>query len=352
MHMADALISPAVGGTMWAVSAGAVAVAARRLADRSRADCPVSDRTALMGVLGAFAFAAQMINFTIPWTGSSGHLAGGVMLAALLGPHAALLAIASVLIVQALFFADGGLLALGCNLFNMGFLACYVVYPLVYRTILGPSGGGERPARRRIWAASLVGGVAALQLGAAAVVMETTASGISELPFGAFLTLMLPIHFAIGLVEGAITAAVICFVAEARPEVLIPDAKLAGGRVREMSVALAAATVLIAGALSWFASSRPDGLEWSIARVAVADEVPSPSTGAHPALARLQERTAAMPDYDFRQADEQGSETGGATGGVVRAGVSSAGLLGALLTLLLAGTVGLILRRRPIRKPT
>ena len=74
-----------------------------------------------MGVLGAFIFAAQMINFTIPATGSSGHLGGGLILTILLGPYAAFLTIASVLMVQALFFADGGLLALGCNIFNLGF---------------------------------------------------------------------------------------------------------------------------------------------------------------------------------------------------------------------------------------
>ncbi len=77
----------------------------------------------LMGVLGAFIFAAQMINFTIPGTGSSGHLGGGMILAILLGPHAAFLVMASVLTVQALFFADGGLLALGCNIWNLGVLS-------------------------------------------------------------------------------------------------------------------------------------------------------------------------------------------------------------------------------------
>ena len=99
MHMADALLSPVVGGTMWAVSAGAIACCSAKL--RKELD----DRNVpLMGVLGAFIFAAQMINFTIPVTGSSGHLGGGLLLAILLGPHAAFLTIASVLVVQALFF--------------------------------------------------------------------------------------------------------------------------------------------------------------------------------------------------------------------------------------------------------
>ena len=117
MHMADALISPAVGGAMWAVSAAAVAWCSKKVKeDLDERKVP------LMGVLGAFVFAAMMINFTIPGTGSSGHLGGGLLLAVLLGPHAAFLVIASILVVQALFFADGGLLALGCNIFNLGFI--------------------------------------------------------------------------------------------------------------------------------------------------------------------------------------------------------------------------------------
>ena len=107
MHMADALISPAVGGTMWVVSAGLIAYCARKLQQAMK-----DSLVPLMGVLGAFIFASQMINFSIPLTGSSGHLGGGLILSVLLGPHAAFIVIASVLTVQALFFADGGLLAL------------------------------------------------------------------------------------------------------------------------------------------------------------------------------------------------------------------------------------------------
>src|SRR5512137_2856977 len=130
MHMADALLSPAVGGAMWAVSGGTLAFCARKV--RSELD---ESKVPLMGVLGAFLFAAQMINFTIPATGSSGHLGGGLLLTILLGPYAAFLVVASVLVVQALFFADGGLLALGCNIFNLGFLPAFVAYPLCYRPL-------------------------------------------------------------------------------------------------------------------------------------------------------------------------------------------------------------------------
>ena len=176
MHMADALISPAVGGTMWAVTGGLIAHSARIL--KSDLD---ERKVPLMGVLGAFIFAAQMINFAIPVTGSSGHIGGGMILAILLGPYAAFIAIASVLTVQALFFADGGLLALGCNIFNIGFFPCFIAYPFIYRKIVG-----ERPTPRRLLAGSVLSVVLGLQMGAFGVVLETVCSGISELPFRTF----------------------------------------------------------------------------------------------------------------------------------------------------------------------
>ena len=151
MHMADALISPAVGGTMWLASAALAARSARRL--ETQAD----DRMVpLMGVAGAFVFAAQMVNFGIPGTGSSGHLGGGLLLAALLGPHAAFLVMASILTLQALLFADGGLLALGCNIFNLGALPCFVAYPLLFRPL-----AGRGDSSRRLLAASLVAALVA-----------------------------------------------------------------------------------------------------------------------------------------------------------------------------------------------
>jgi cobalt/nickel transport system permease protein len=210
MHMADALLSPAVGTTLWAGSVALGGYASRKLKER------IDDRTIpLMGVLGAFIFASQMINFTIPGTGSSGHLGGGMILAIILGPHAAFLVMASVLTVQALFFADGGLLALGCNVWNLGFYPCYVIYPYLYKPLVGDN---KKPGR--VLVASIVSVVLALQLGAFSVVMETLLSGKSELPFGAFVLMTQPIHLAIGIVEGFVTAGVINYVRSARPEIL------------------------------------------------------------------------------------------------------------------------------------
>ena len=109
MHMSDALVSPEVAATAGVASLLLLGAAVRKVTRQRRDD---ERLVPLMGVTGAFVFAAQMINFTIPGTGSSGHLIGGILLAALLGPWAALLTLASVLILQCLLFADGGLLAL------------------------------------------------------------------------------------------------------------------------------------------------------------------------------------------------------------------------------------------------
>ena len=117
---------------MWAATASLTVYSAKKL--KNNLD---EHKVPLMGVLGAFIFAAQMINFTIPATGSSGHLGGGMILAILLGPTAAFLVMASVLTVQALFFADGGLLALGCNIFNLGFFPCFIAFPFIYKRIVG-----------------------------------------------------------------------------------------------------------------------------------------------------------------------------------------------------------------------
>jgi cobalt/nickel transport system permease protein len=219
-----------------------------------------------MGVLGAFVFAAQMVNFSIPGTASSGHIVGGLLLSVLLGAPAALIVIASVLTVQSLFFADGGLLALGSNLFDMGLLSCLVAYPLIYRTWIPRS--GPLPSARRIGWSAIVTSMVGSQLGALGVVLQTQMSGISSLPVGAFLWLMQPIHLAIGLCEGLATAALLVFIRQARPDLLLASgASGAAPSSTGVRAGFAGAALVVAGVLSWFASSHPDGLEWSIARV-------------------------------------------------------------------------------------
>ncbi|MBR2263107.1 MAG: energy-coupling factor ABC transporter permease, partial [Firmicutes bacterium] len=261
MHMADALISPAVGGVMYAASAAAAVVSIKKV----REDEDLTKKIPLMGIMGAFVFATQMINFTIPGTGSSGHLCGGMLLSALLGPYAGFLTMISVLLIQCLLFADGGLLALGCNVWNMAFYGCFVGTLLIWLPIMK-----NGFSRGKIILASILGCVLTLQLGAFSVVLQTGISGISSLPFGTFVGVMQPIHLAIGLVEGLITAAVLLFVYEARPELLYGNSGTkAQGRfsMRTTAVILVICAVLIGGGLSLAASEFPDGLEWSIEKI-------------------------------------------------------------------------------------
>ncbi len=343
MHMADALLSPATGGVMWAATAAAVTVSSRtlnRTGDRAQAP--------LMGVMGAFVFAAQMINFAIPGTGSSGHFAGGMLLSLLLGPYAAFLTMASVLTVQALFFADGGLLALGANIFNMGFVPAFMVYPLIFAPLAGSAPSGSMRRRAMIWFCAVL----ALQLGALGVVLETTASGIAELPFSAFVLAMLPIHLAIGAVEGLITLAVVEFIERSEPRLLARErsAVVSGRTVGTLAVV----ALMVGGLLSWFASSHPDGLEWAIARLHGTTEVAGNAESVHRTAAGIQEKTAFLPDYGFPA--ENGAAAGGSEAetavpaesewGAPNAGTTVSGLVGGALTLLLAGFLGFVFRRR------
>lgn len=323
MHMADALLSPTVGVTMAAVSVGALAYSASKIKKDDHFD---EKQIPMMGVMGAFVFAGQMINFTIPGTGSSGHIGGGILLAALLGPYPALLTIAAVLIIQCLFFADGGLLALGCNIFNMGVLSCLVAYPLIFKPIFK-----KGFSSRNITVASILAAVIGLQLGAFSVVLETLASGVTKLPFSTFVLFMQPIHLAIGIVEGCITAAVLSFIFNMRPELLqVPTEEGKTSRLtrKQITVTLLALAVLIGGGLSLFASSFPDGLEWSIAGVTGSTEL-SANSPIHHAVEGFQKVTSFMPDYAFK------SDSG--------SGTSLAGIVGGGLTLMLAAASGFII---------
>ena len=299
---------------MCAVSVGAMAYSSVKMKGGREAE----KKLPMMAVSGAFVFAAQMINFTIPGTGSSGHIGGGILLSALLGGPAALLTIAAVLVIQCLMFADGGLLALGCNIFNMGVLPCLVVYPLLFRRIFG-----KKSSRGRLMAASILSAVVGLQLGAFGVVLETTASGISALPFSTFVLLMQPIHLAIGLVEGIVTGAVLLFVYETRPEILDGAQQAAESHsVCRTAIVFAVAALLVAGGLSLFASGLPDGLEWAMEKTAGTTELEA--QGAAEKAADIQEKTALMPDYEA-PVDNASAST------------SLAGVAGSVMTFVLAG---------------
>lgn len=329
MHMADALLSPAVAGTMYALSASAAFYAAKQVRKKEG-----EDMVPKMGVLGAFVFAAQMINFAIPGTGSSGHLCGGMLLSAVVGPAAGFLTMIGILTLQCLLFGDGGLLALGANIWNMAFYGCFlgggVLWPLLTRRGLG---------KKSIATASVMGSVLTLQLGAFSVAAETYLSGVTQLPFSAFLLLMQPIHLAIGLVEGLITAAVLGFVYENRPELLWQPAgpgtaAQAGGWSRkELLGALAALALVLGGGVSLLASGDPDGLEWSIARLTGSPELPGSTQGIYGLAARLQESTALFAEYQVPGLGEG-------------AGMAVAGVAGTLLILGIVWLLGRALRKR------
>lgn len=336
MHMADALISPLVGGTMWAVTAGVAAYSITKIKnDMDEKKIP------LMGVMGAFIFAAQMINFAIPGTGSSGHLGGALMLAILLGPYAGFLTMASLLTIQALFFADGGLLALGSNVFNMGFFSCFIVYPLVYKRIMR-----NGYTQSRIFGASVLSAIIGLQLGAFSVVLETLFSGKTELPFSTFVLLMQPIHMAIGIVEGLVTAAIISFVWKSRPEIIEKAAigeALGSISVKKVLAGLAVFAVLTGGVLSWFASANPDGLEWSMFKTSGQEQRTAPK-GIHRTFSNIQSKTAFLPKYNFAASkNEAPSSTDKTAWPNVSGGTSLSGLVGGALTLALATLTGLII---------
>jgi cobalt/nickel transport system permease protein len=337
--MSDALLSPAVGGSFWAGSFGLITYCANRLKDR------VDDRIVpLMGVLGAFVFSAQMINFTIPGTGSSGHISGAMLLAILLGPYAGFIVISSVLIIQCLFFGDGGLLALGCNIWNLGLYPCFVAYPLVYRPIAGTGASS-----RRIMIASVLGVVVGLELGAFSVVVQTVLSGRSELPFKAFVAAMLPIHLAIGLVEGLVTAGIINYVRKAMPGFLegrsLSDMR---GTMKGVVIAFAVMALLTGGVLSWFASTHPDGLEWSVERVYGERELPVDGGVITRWFRDIQEALTILPDYDI-PADSGGQADTVEGYPSPDVGTSLSGVVGALMVGIVILFIGMGIRHRRLK---
>lgn len=315
MHMADALVAPAVAGTMYVLSAAAAGYSVKKV--RLESD---PKKIPVMGIMGAFVFATQMINFTIPGTGSSGHLCGGMLLSALLGPYAGFLTMIGVLLIQCLLFADGGILALGCNIWNMAFYGCFIGSLLIWKPMMR-----KGMTRAKIIAASILGCMITLQFGAFSVTVQTLASGITELPFGTFVATMQPIHLAIGLVEGLITAAVLVFVYEARPELLYcsteSEKKEGKFSFKNTLVVLDVLTVVIGGGLSLVASSNPDGLEWSIEKITGSTEVESEG-GIYETAGSVQETTALLPDYAFKDSESSfGTTFSGIVGSVIVVGV-------------------------------
>jgi cobalt/nickel transport system permease protein len=227
----------------------------------------------------------------------------------------------------------------------MGFYPCFLVYPLIYRPI-----AGDGTSAKRIYIAAIVSAIMALQLGAFSVVLETLLSGRSELPFGTFVLLMQPIHLAIGLMEGIVTAGIISYVKKVRPEILEASNTLrpldAGISLKNILAAFVILAVVTGGALSWFASTHPDGLEWSIQKVTGKGELAEQTNGIASLLRNIQEKTAFLPDYNFKPVDKE--KTGEGKPPVwpgIEAGTSFAGIVGGAIVLMFILFIGFGIRR-------
>ena len=251
LHIPDGFLSPQISLLLWVATAVLIGIAVRKT---SRTDVRlIASQPILMGVLGAFIFAAQMFNFPVA-TGTSGHLLGGVLAGYLLGPWAGTIVMATVIGIQALLFQDGGLLVLGANIFNMGVIGT-LGGSFVARGIATALGGSR--------SASILGAGAAAWLAVVAAAGFTTLqlglSGTTNIAVG--LPAMLGVHALIGIGEALITVAALTFIARTAPDILAGvSAPRKASPVRRLAIG-----VVIAGGVatlaSLFASADPDGLE-------------------------------------------------------------------------------------------
>jgi cobalt/nickel transport system permease protein len=327
MHMANELLSvPVAAGTL-AVAAGGIGLICRKVRQ-----VVSSDKLPLMGILGAFVFAAQMVNFQLPaMPGTSGHMVGAVLLAIVLGPHLAAIVISSVVIVQCLIFQDGGLLSLGCNVINMGLVPCYIGYFLYRAVTAGQSGS------LRTYIGAMLACVVALEAGAILVPVEASLSGVLAVPFSTFLITMVGVHFLVGLVEGLITVTVLVYLQQVRPDLIVDSLP---GKIRlskkTVLATLVVFTLIAAAGLSLLASQMPDGLEWSyLERPDQPDFKPivSNDNSTVAAVDELQTQYTPLPDYSVH-----GSTAAGWT--------SFAGVVGSVLTMIVIWLAVLLLRKK------
>ncbi|MBW4455771.1 MAG: energy-coupling factor ABC transporter permease [Nostoc indistinguendum CM1-VF10] len=244
MHIPDGFVSVPVAG-----ATGLASVAALFIAFGRSQEAFGIRRAPILGLTTAFIFAAQMINFPVAG-GTSGHLLGGTLAAIVLGsPWAGTLCIATVLIIQAVLFADGGITALGANILNMAVIGVWVGWILTQtlQRLLGGSKG------RLPLAAGIAAGVSVV-VAAVACAIELALSGTA--PVAIVLAAMAGVHILIGIGEGIITGGVLTYLATARPDLLPGEQQ----EFRGWSVPIVT-IFLIAGVLSLFASAWPDGLE-------------------------------------------------------------------------------------------
>jgi cobalt/nickel transport system permease protein len=247
MHIPDGFLSVWVSVLFWVISILVIGVALRRLGkDMDERQVP------MMGVVAAAIFAGQMLNFAVAG-GTSGHLLGATLATVLLGPWPAVLVMTCVVSIQALIFQDGGLLALGANIFNMAVVGVFVSYT-VYQAV-------QKLARGRSWGI-FVGGFAAawlsIVIASLAAALQLALSGTS--PANIAVPAMAGIHALIGIGEGMITVGALAFIYAARPDLLKRgESSAAQGKLVWIVGLVIALFLAIASPL---ASAHPDGLEW------------------------------------------------------------------------------------------
>jgi cobalt/nickel transport system permease protein len=300
LHIPDGFLSVAIALVAWVLAVGVLALAVQK------SQAAFDDRRVpLMGVMAAFIFAAQMINFPVAG-GTSGHLLGGTLAAITLGPWAAMLVMTAVIALQALLFQDGGLVVMGANILNMGLLTALVGYGL-YRAVAGQS----RAVRLA------VAGVAAwlsVMAAALATSLQLWLSGTAALEV--VVPAMMVVHAVIGIGEALITVAALAFIFRTRPD-LVDVRAPSGGRGWVLG-GLAIALVVVL--LTPLASADPDGLE------RVAEDIGFIEAGAEPPY-------AILPDYTIPFLGESVLST------IV------AGALGVLIVAALAVGLAYLLRR-------
>ena len=263
-----------------------------------------TDQFALMGIMGAFVFAAQMINFQMPLLpGTSGHLIGATLVAILLGPFAGAIVISSVVIIQCLVFQDGGLLAIGCNLLNMAIVPSFLGF-YIYKTILGNS---TKPVK--IYSASVTACIISLTASALLVPIQAGLSGVLTIPVGTFMLTMAGVHLILGIIEGVITAGVVVYLKKVRPALLEnKNADHTAGR-GTFYIACGICIILITMVLIHFASEKPDGLEWSYNERPDQPEFKSiiaNDSKVVETVEAMQTKYTPLPDYDIRPTQKAG----------------------------------------------
>jgi cobalt/nickel transport system permease protein len=247
LHIPDGFLSTPVAITGWVLMLGTIVYALRQTRGQ------LGDKQIpLMGVLAAFIFAAQAINFPVAG-GTSGHLLGGALAAIILGPWAAVLIMTSVIALQAILFQDGGLLALGFNVINMGVLTAFTGYFVnqLMRRILGEG-------RHSLLAAGAVGAWLSVLVGAMATAIQLAISGTT--PLAVVLPAMVGVHVLIGVGEGLITVGALSFVYATRRD-LLNMGEAAPGKTSAIGWLVGLAMSLVVAVFSFAASPDPDGLE-------------------------------------------------------------------------------------------